>query len=126
MIEKLDGFRMPAEWEPQKSIWIAWPYNKKDWPDLFYFIPEVVAKIVKAISEDQKVDLLINKDKQQVLKILKFYKAKISNISFHKIKTDRIWLRDAGPIFLINRKIKKKVILDFKIRFLIRIVNFSE
>ena len=35
MIEKLDGFRMPAEWEPQKSIWIAWPYNKKDWPDLF-------------------------------------------------------------------------------------------
>ena len=56
MIEKLDGFRMPAEWEPQKSIWIAWPYNKKDWPDLFYFIPEVVAKIVKAISEDQKVD----------------------------------------------------------------------
>ena len=45
MIEKLDGFRMPAEWEPQKSIWIAWPYNKKDWPDLFYFIPEVVAKI---------------------------------------------------------------------------------
>ena len=50
MIEKLDGFRMPAEWEPQKSIWIAWPYNKKDWPDLFYFIPEVVAKIVKALS----------------------------------------------------------------------------
>ena len=95
MIEKLDGFRMPAEWEPQKSIWIAWPYNKKDWPDLFYFIPKVVAKIVKAISEDQKVDLLINKDKQQVLKTLKFYKAKISNISFHKIKTDRIWLRDS-------------------------------
>ena len=60
MIEKLDGFRMPAEWEPQKSIWIAWPYNKKDWPDLFYFIPEVVAKIVKAISENQKVNLLIN------------------------------------------------------------------
>ena len=75
MIEKLDGFRMPAEWEPQKSIWIAWPYNKKDWPDLFYFIPKVVAKIVKAISEDQKVDLLINKDKQQVLKILKFYQS---------------------------------------------------
>tara|TARA_B100000945_G_scaffold143231_1_gene114613 strand:- start:2513 stop:3571 length:1059 start_codon:yes stop_codon:yes gene_type:complete len=125
MIEKLDGFRMPAEWEPQKSIWIAWPYNKKDWPDLFYFIPEVVAKIVKAISEDQKVDLLINKDKQQVLKILKFYKAKISNIRFHKIKTDRIWLRDSGPIFLINRTIKKKVILDFKFNAWAKYHNFS-
>ena len=27
MNEKLNGFRMPAEWENQKSVWIAWPYN---------------------------------------------------------------------------------------------------
>ena len=31
----LEGFRMPGEWESQKSVWIIWPYNKKDWPDLF-------------------------------------------------------------------------------------------
>ena len=27
--------RMPAEWEPQKSTWIAWPHNKDDWPGKF-------------------------------------------------------------------------------------------
>ena len=54
MTSKLTGFKIPAEWEPQKSIWIAWPYNKNDWPDLFSFIPHVVAKIVKIISENQK------------------------------------------------------------------------
>ena len=32
MNKKFDGFRMPAEWEPQNSVWIAWPYNKNDWP----------------------------------------------------------------------------------------------
>ena len=57
------GYRMPAEWEKQESIWITWPYNKKDWPDLFHFIPHVVAKIVKIISENQKVNLLIDKNK---------------------------------------------------------------
>ena len=32
MSKKIDEFRMPAEWEPQKSVWIAWPHNKNDWP----------------------------------------------------------------------------------------------
>ena len=42
----LEGFRMPGEWESQKSVWIIWPYNKKDWPGLFDNIPEVVSKII--------------------------------------------------------------------------------
>ena len=40
MTERLDGFRMPGEWESQKSVWIAWPYNENDWPGLYKFIPE--------------------------------------------------------------------------------------
>ena len=43
MNENLNGFRMPAEWEPQNSVWIAWPYNKNDWPGLFQGIPEAVS-----------------------------------------------------------------------------------
>ena len=46
MNEKLNGFRMPAEWENQKSVWIAWPYNQYDWPGLYKFIPEVVLEMV--------------------------------------------------------------------------------
>ena len=49
------GFRMPAEWEKQDSIWITWPYNKRDWPGLFEYIPQTVAKIIAPISEKQKV-----------------------------------------------------------------------
>ena len=126
MTNKLDGYRMPAEWEPQKSIWIAWPYNKKDWPGLFNFIPDIIAKIIRVISENQKVDLLIYKNKQQVLNLLKDYKAKLSNINFHKIETDRIWLRDSGPIFLINKKIKKKVVLNFNFNAWSKYRNFKK
>ena len=46
MSEELKKFRMPAEWEPQKSVWIAWPYNKNDWPGLYKFIPKVILEII--------------------------------------------------------------------------------
>ena len=55
----LEGFRMPGEWESQKSVWIIWPYNKKDWPGLFDNIPEVVSKIISYLSINQNVNLLI-------------------------------------------------------------------
>ena len=47
----LEGFRMPGEWEVQKSVWIVWPYNKKDWPGLFDKIPEVVQEKLPPVTE---------------------------------------------------------------------------
>ena len=46
MSEKLNGFRMPGEWEAQRSVWIAWPYNINDWPGLYKLIPEVILDII--------------------------------------------------------------------------------
>ncbi len=111
MSEKLSGLRMPGEWEKQKSVWIAWPYNKNDWPGLYKFIPEVILEIIYKISKHQKINLIINNKIKSIKKIFK--SSKIKNVTFHKIKTDRIWLRDSGPIFLINKKCKKKIILNF-------------
>ena len=110
------GFRMPAEWEKQDSIWVVWPYNKNDWPGHFKSIPYTVAKIIGIISQYQKVNLIIklNEKKIEIKKILKKYLTKISNIEFHNISSDRIWIRDSGPIFLINKKSKKKIFLNFK------------
>ena len=33
---KYPTYRMPAEWEKQKSTWVAWPHNQRDWPCLLY------------------------------------------------------------------------------------------
>ena len=46
-------YRMPAEWEPQKSTWIAWPHNKEDWPGKFSEIPWVFSKIISELSKLQ-------------------------------------------------------------------------
>ena len=112
----LEGFRMPGEWEVQKSVWIVWPYNKEDWPGLFTNIPNVISKIVSNLSVNQKVNLIIKsrKDKIKVKKILKKFRNNLSNIKFYSIPTNRIWIRDTGPIFLINDKTGDKIILNFK------------
>ena len=125
MNKKLNGFRMPAEWELQKSVWIAWPYNKNDWPGLFQEIPEVFTKIISSISKEQKVNLLINNDKNEIIKFLKLANSNLKNIRFYKIKTDRVWLRDSGPIFLINKKKRKKLLLNFKFNAWSKYKNFN-
>ena len=44
------SFIMPGEFEKQKSVWIVWPHNKKDWPGHFKSIPETIAYIISKLS----------------------------------------------------------------------------
>ena len=122
------GFRMPAEWEKQESIWITWPYNKKDWPGLFEHIPQKVAEIVVSISKNQKVNLII-KIGEEVIKLKKFlisFGANIKNIKFYNIPSNRIWIRDFGPIYLINKKKRKKIFINFAFRGWSKYKNFNK
>jgi len=105
---------MPAEWERQESTLIAWPHNKNDWPGRFENIPDVFAQIISQISKVQKVKILIqhNLVKKNIYPLLRKYKAKLKNIFFITIKTDRVWTRDSGPIYVVNKN--KKILLDWK------------
>ena len=31
----VEGFRMPAEWEPHEATWLGWSHNVSDWPGRF-------------------------------------------------------------------------------------------
>ena len=110
----LSNFRMPAEWEKQESTLIAWPHNKNDWPGRFENIPDVFAQIISQISKVQKVKILIqhNLVKKNIHPLLRKYRAKLKNIIFITIKTDRVWTRDSGPIYVVNKN--KKILLDWK------------
>ena len=107
-----ENFLMPAEWEKQKSTWIAWPHNKNDWPKKFNLIPEVFAETIFHISKVQKVNILIenNSLKKKAILALKNFKVNFSNIKFILCKTDRVWLRDSFPIFVKNNNNKKYLI----------------
>ena len=108
----IENLLMPAEWEKQKSTWMAWPHNKNDWPKKFDLIPEVFAETIFHISKVQKVNILIenNSSKKKANLVLKKFRVNFSNIKFILCKTDRVWLRDSFPIFVKNDNNKKFLI----------------
>ncbi len=95
-------FRTPAEWEPHAATWIAWPHNPDDWPGKFQPIPWVYCEIVRWLSNAEDVHILINDDaaEKRARRMLLKAGANMARLHFHPWRTDRVWLRDSGPIFV--------------------------
>ena len=93
--------RMPAEWELHAATWIAWPHNPEDWPGKFQPIPWVYAEIVRHLSSVEDVHILVNNESAQsrAAAMCKRGGANMARLHFHLWPTDRVWLRDYGPIF---------------------------
>jgi agmatine deiminase len=96
------GYRMPAEWEPHESTWLAWPHFRADWPGKFEPIPWVYAEIVRNLARHECVDLVVNDAswEKRARAVLEKADALSENVRFHRWPTDRVWTRDSGCIFL--------------------------
>jgi agmatine deiminase len=95
-------YRMPAEWHPHAATWLAWPHNHGDWPGKFEPIPWVYTEIIRNLSRNERVELIVNNAaaEKQARKILEKSNAPVTNVEFHRWPTNRSWLRDSGCIFL--------------------------
>ena len=95
---------MPAEWSPHAATWIAWPHNPEDWPNKFQPIPWVYCEIVRHLSQVEDVHILVNdeSDQRRALNMLRRQGGNAARLHFHCWRTDRVWLRDSGPIFVKN------------------------
>src|SRR5436309_14594806 len=94
------GYRMPAEWEPHEATWIAWPHERADWPGKFAAIPWVYAEIVRYLSHGEPVRVLVNDaaSERRARKLLARTDADLARVEFFSFPTDRVWVRDYGPI----------------------------
>ncbi len=98
------GYRMPAEWEPHASTWLAWPHNEEDWPGKFRPIPWVYAEIVRHLVRSEPVNVIVQGEKgeRKARKCLTRADVPADRVTFHLWKTDRVWLRDTGPSFVVR------------------------
>jgi agmatine deiminase len=96
------NYRMPAEWSRHEATWLAWPHNPQDWPGKFQAIPWLYAEIVRLLSANERVHLVVQdaKEESRARGILDRAHAHLDNVSFHQWATDRVWTRDSGPIFI--------------------------
>jgi len=95
-------YRMPAEWEPHAATWLAWPHNRNDWPGKFEPIPWVYAEVIRNLTPHERVELVVQDaaTESKARKVLDKAGALSANVHFHRWKTDRIWTRDSGCIYV--------------------------
>ena len=96
--------RLPAEWEPQAAILVAWPYAETDWSDRLDSVESTYAALVAGITRFQTAIVLVADDgvRERAHQQLAQTSARADRIRFITLPYDDTWLRDSGPITLGN------------------------
>jgi len=118
----LRSYRMPAEWEPHLATYVVWPHNRDTWPGKFDLIPPIFARMAAAIAEFEPVRILVN-TYGEIGGVREMIRAvatppSMSRIEIIAIPTNDSWIRDHGPIFVLNRVAAadgpKQIALDWR------------
>ncbi len=98
------GYYLPAEWSPQRAVVLTWPRNVLTWPHQLEKVRQVYVKIIKEISDDQDVWLVVD-DAHMELEVCR--RLRLSCVGTDRVKFMHIpaydsWIRDYGPITLVH------------------------
>ncbi len=93
--------RLPAEWETQEAVWLAFPHNKKNWyGEREQKVKQFYYDLILKITNFETVHLLVPPHFEFPKEIaIKLEKRKFKVRCF-SIPTNDIWIRDYGPFFL--------------------------
>ena len=95
---------MPAEWEPHRATWIAWPHHEPDWPGKLGAIPWVYAEIVRVLARHEYVEILCQDEAvvRAARRTLDAHGVALNRVRCHIVATDRVWLRDSAPTATVD------------------------
>lgn len=89
---------MPAEWEAQDAIALAWPHVASNWPEGLGPIEATFDAMVAAIADHQPV-LLIAGTPACAAELSRYERRYgIERVRVLDLPTDDIWVRDYGPL----------------------------
>jgi agmatine deiminase len=99
------GFRQPAEWEPHRATWLAWPHHADDWPGKIAAIGWVYTEIVRRLVRGEQVCLLLPNERAEASARQALSRAGVdlAKVEFLRVPTDRAWVRDTAPSFVKSK-----------------------
>ena len=98
-----DAFRMPAEWEPHEAVWVGVFYGDGR--------NRVTATLIKSLYKYVPVKLSYDEEnrKHQYNIFLHSQQVDTTKLQWVKDSVAFNWVRDPGPVFLVNSKGEQKV-----------------
>jgi agmatine/peptidylarginine deiminase len=99
-----ESLRFPAEWEPQSAILIAWPHAGTDWADRLESVEATYVALVSAITRFQIAVICVAdaEIEARARNLLANSPAEQARLRFARLAYDDTWLRDSGPITLLE------------------------
>jgi len=96
------SLRLPAEWEPQAAVLIAWPHADTDWADRLAEVETTYVALAAAVTRFQRLIIVVADRALRVHVEAQLSKAAVdlAKIHFVELPYDDTWLRDSGPITL--------------------------
>ncbi len=91
------GFRMPAEWEPHRRCWMAWPCREELWGDRMDAARAAYSEVGRAVARFEPVTMICNPGDVAEASL-----ACGPGIEVMSMSIDDSWLRDTGPTFLVD------------------------
>ncbi|RQW77462.1 MAG: agmatine deiminase family protein [Geobacter sp.] len=102
--------RLPAEWEEQDGVLIAWPHESTDWHPHLDVVEPVFTEIVARISH-REMALVVAPDPERVRKQLVAAGVELEKVRLYRLDTNDTWARDFGPVTV--EEDGQPVLLDF-------------
>jgi len=102
--------RLPAEWEEQDGVLLAWPHAESDWRIHLEVVEPVFIEIVRQVSRFEKV-LITAPDPETVRKSLTRAGTSMERVRLFRIDSNDTWARDFGPITVLENG--QPILLDF-------------
>jgi agmatine deiminase len=98
------GYRWPAEWEPLRAVWLAWPHNSEDWPGKFEGIEWVFCEMAHWLTQAVTVGMVVRDAaaRAEAEARLRLYGVDLARIEWLVAETDRSWTRDYLPTWLVR------------------------
>jgi agmatine/peptidylarginine deiminase len=94
--------RLPAEWEPQAAVLIAWPHAGTDWAERLDTVESTYVALAAAITRFQSLIVVVADAALRGHVQSQLHGAGVdpAKVRFVELPYDDTWLRDSGPITL--------------------------
>jgi len=102
MTKHKDRNRLPAEWELQDAVLLAWPHQNTDWAPMLEEVEAVYLEMTRKITGFEPVIIVAPEADRLQERLLREH-IDLTRVTLLNIDTNDTWIRDFGP-FIIHQK----------------------
>lgn len=105
-------YTLPAESERHEKTWLQWPHQYQYGKNYSANLDATWIAITKELVSSEKVCIIAynQTEKNRIIEALQAKGVNLTNINFKIYQTNDVWIRDNGPIYVLDKQ--KKIVIE--------------